>query len=68
MPIMDGLEACKRIYNYLSQENNFFGIVPKNPTYSELVSPKLPDEVLISSLKNTQRKKSQVYNFSSSNG
>ena len=42
--------------------------MPKNPTYTELVSPKLPDELLISSLKNTQRKKSQVYNFSSGNG
>jgi CheY-like chemotaxis protein len=27
MPIMGGLEACERIYNYLSQESSFFGIL-----------------------------------------
>ena len=32
MPIMGGLEACARIYNYLSQESSFFGILPKNPS------------------------------------
>ena len=32
MPIMGGLEACERIYNYLSQESSFFGILYKNPS------------------------------------
>jgi hypothetical protein len=40
MPIMDGLEACQRIYKYLSQENGFFGILPKSPSYNGIVTPK----------------------------
>ena len=40
MPIMGGLEACERIYQYLSQESSFFGIVPKNPSCGGLKTVK----------------------------
>jgi len=33
MPIMDGYDACERIYQYIFEENNFFAFPSVNKIY-----------------------------------